>query len=79
MPGKPEPDHAGVLHGMDWKPISSAPFDRYLELAVFDAHGQPHALVFPSRRILGGWMDAETEQKLVGLLPTHWREWHGAS
>jgi hypothetical protein len=29
---------------MDWKPISIAPFDRHLELAVLDRHG-PHALV----------------------------------
>ena len=29
-----------------------------------------HALVFPCRRILGGWMHAETKERV-----THWREW----
>jgi hypothetical protein len=36
-----------------WQPISTAPFDCNLELAVFDTRGRPHALVFPCRRILG--------------------------
>ena len=40
-----------------WQPISTAPFDRDLELAVLDAEG-PHTLVFPCRRILGGWTKA---------------------
>jgi len=62
---------------MDWKPISSAPFDCRLELAVFDTGGQPHALAFPCRRILGGWIKAENQEKLIGFQPTHWREWQG--
>ena len=49
--------------------------DLNLELAVFDTRGRPHALVFPCRRILGGWIDAETKEKLSDLRPTHWREW----
>jgi hypothetical protein len=40
---------------LEWKPISIAPFDRDLELAVIDRDG-PHALVFPCRRILGVWV-----------------------
>ena len=60
---------------MEWQPISTAPFHRNLELAVFDTRGRPHALVFPCRRILGGWIDAETKEKLSDLRPTHWREW----
>jgi hypothetical protein len=56
---------------MEWQPISTAPFDRNLELAVFDTRGRPHALVFPCRRILGGWIDAETKEKLSALRPTH--------
>src|SRR5215467_3742711 len=35
---------------LGWHAISTAPFDRDLELAVLDTHG-PHALVFPCRRI----------------------------
>lgn len=56
-----------------WSPISSAPFARDLELAVIDADG-PHALVFPCRRILNGWMNADTKERL-DVRPTHWREW----
>ena len=63
---------------MEWHPISTAPFDRDLELAVFDTSGRPHALVFACRRILGGWIKVENEEKLIGFLPTHWREWEGA-
>jgi hypothetical protein len=56
-----------------WENISTAPFARDLELAVLDKDG-PHALVFPCRRILGGWMHAETKERL-DVRPTHWREW----
>jgi hypothetical protein len=62
---------------MDWKPISSAPFDRDLELAVIDYDGE-HALVFPCRRILGGWIDAKTNQR-IDVQPSHWREWDKTS
>jgi hypothetical protein len=50
-----------------------APFNIDLELAVLDYEGA-HALVFPCRRILGGWVNATT-QKRVDLRPTHWRKW----
>ncbi len=56
-----------------WHIISSAPFDRDLELAVIDANGV-HALVFPCRRIQSGWIKAGTKQP-IDLHPTHWREW----
>jgi len=56
-----------------WQPITSAPFDRDLELAVFDGDG-PHALVFACRRILDGWMNARTRERL-DVHPTHWRDW----
>ena len=58
---------------MDWQLISSAPFDRDLELAVIDGR-EPHALVFPCRRILGGWIKAESKDR-IAVQPTHWREW----
>lgn len=58
-----------------WQDISTAPFDRDLEVAVLDAEG-PHALVFPCRRIVGGWMKAATRER-VDVRPTHWREWDG--
>ena len=56
-----------------WRHISTAPFDRDIELAVIDSDG-PHALVFACRRILGGWMNAETRERL-DVRPTHWRDW----
>jgi hypothetical protein len=62
--------------GMEWKPIASAPFDRDLELAVIDYDG-PQGLVFPCRRLLDGWINAETRMR-IDVRPTHWREWQGA-
>ena len=58
-----------------WRTISTAPFDRDLELAVIDGDGE-HSLVFACRRILGGWMNAETRERL-DVHPTHWRDWNG--
>jgi hypothetical protein len=56
-----------------WQPISKAPFEQDLELAVIDSDGA-HALVFACRRIPGGWMNAESK-KWIEVRPTHWREW----
>jgi hypothetical protein len=58
---------------MVWSPTTVAPFDCNLQLAVIDWDGA-HVLVFPCRRILGGWIDAETKER-IDLRPTHWREW----
>jgi hypothetical protein len=60
-----------------WQPIASAPFDHDIELAVIDYDGA-HALVFPCRRILSGWMNAETKER-VEVHPTHWRRWAGSA
>lgn len=57
----------------EWQPISEAPFDRNLEIAVIKG-ATPHAVAFPCRRILHGWIDADTRERL-NLQPTHWREW----
>jgi len=62
---------------MEWEPISSAPFDRDLELAVIDRDG-PHALVFPCRRNFGGWINTKTGQR-IDVNPTHWRSWDAKS
>jgi hypothetical protein len=59
--------------GRVWHPIANAPFDRDLELAVIDQEG-PHALIFPCRRILHGWVNAQTHQQIT-VWPTHWRPW----
>jgi hypothetical protein len=58
---------------LGWHAISKAPFDRDLEIAVLDTDG-PHAVVFPCRRILHGWVKAET-RTIIDVRPTHWREW----
>jgi hypothetical protein len=58
-----------------WQQIATAPFDADIEIAVIDRDGA-HALVFPCRRILGGWMKAETKERLE-VHPTHWRRWEG--
>ena len=60
-----------------WQPISTAPFDRDLELAVMDGDGV-HALVFPCRRILTGWTKSATKER-VDISPTHWRPWEPAN
>ncbi len=58
---------------MQWKPIPTAPFDRDLELAVV-FRDKPHALFFPARRFLHGWVNAMTGET-IEVYPTHWREW----
>lgn len=58
----------------DWQAVLSAPFDCDLQLAVISG-GEAHMLVFPCRRILHGWISAETK-KVLNVRPTHWREWH---
>ncbi|MCB8840655.1 hypothetical protein LH400_24945 [Aurantimonas sp. VKM B-3413] len=58
---------------MEWQPISSAPFDRDLELAVLD-HDEQHALVFPCRRTSFGWVQSDGGAK-IDIRPSHWREW----
>ena len=58
-----------------WQPIANAPFDRDIELAVIDQDG-PHMLVFPCRRVLHGWINAETQLQIT-VHPTHWRPWGG--
>lgn len=60
-----------------WKSAHTAPFDRDLELAVIDYSGV-HALVFPCRRVLRGWLKVETSEH-VNVVPTHWREWQGVT
>ncbi len=63
---------------MEWQPISTAAFDRDLEVAVIEYDGT-HALAFPVRRILGSWINAETKKRIDNLHPTHWREWQGST
>jgi hypothetical protein len=55
-----------------WQPVSGAPVDRWLELAVIDQ--TTHRLVFPCCRAADGWIDARTRHR-IDVAPTHWREW----
>jgi len=57
----------------DWQPISTAPFDRELQLSVIEK-GEIHTLIFPCRRTQAGWIDSKTG-KPVFVDPTHWRVW----
>jgi hypothetical protein len=50
-----------------WEDISTAPFDRELELAVVERNSV-HALVFACRRIFGGWINAQTNQRVAAPL-----------
>ena len=67
-------DKNGPTPPANWRPIASAPFDRNLGLAVVSLHGVAHALAFPARRILRGWINAVTKEQ-IQLSPTHWQEW----
>lgn len=72
------PDGAigGSLEKMTWQPIANAPFGVDLELAVID-RDDVHALVFPCRRGLTGWVKSELGGR-VEVSPTHWRGWAGS-
>jgi hypothetical protein len=61
-----------ALSQAEWLPATTAPFDCELELAVIGP--DVHTLVFPCRRVLGGWIKAETKERIAAH-PTHWRRW----
>ncbi|WP_448150742.1 hypothetical protein [Labrys miyagiensis] len=58
---------------MTWQPIHSAPYGKDLELSVIE-NGEVHALVFPCRRGVNGWINVLTGAP-VPVRPTHWRYW----
>jgi hypothetical protein len=58
-----------------WQPITSAPRDRDLEVAVLEGT-EVHALVVRCRRTSQGWVNAATG-KMIEVDPTHWRDWPG--
>jgi hypothetical protein len=53
--------------------ISTAPFDRDLELAVIEADSV-HALVFACRRALDGWIMAQKLARVI-VHRTQWSLW----
>jgi len=62
-----------IAHRGEWQAVSDAPFGRDIEIAVIKS-ATPHAVAFPCRRILGGWMDSQSRERL-NVQPTHWRDW----
>ena len=62
-----------MLRYFMWHEISTAPFNRDLELMVGEADGS-RTIAFPCRRVLGGWVKVDTNQR-INLRPTHWRGW----
>ncbi|HET7884828.1 MAG TPA: hypothetical protein VFL62_01250 [Bradyrhizobium sp.] len=59
--------------GLVWQKISTAPYDRDLELAVIE-EGRVHPLVFACRRAPAGWFKVPSMERVV-INPTHWRAW----
>jgi hypothetical protein len=58
---------------MQWQPVITAPYGADLEVAVINGTGT-HALVFPCRRGVYGWIDAASGE-FVEVHPSHWRQW----
>jgi len=56
-----------------WETITTAPYDRDLELAVIEGD-HVHSLVFACRRAPSGWVRVATCER-VFINPTHWRLW----
>jgi hypothetical protein len=56
-----------------WETISTAPYDRDLELAVIEAD-HVHPLIFACRRLVNGWIKVATRERIL-VSPTHWRPW----
>ncbi len=57
----------------DWHPISTAPFNRDLELRVAGSSG-PRSIPFPCRREADGWINADLGVR-IELDPVEWRPW----
>jgi len=56
-----------------WEEISTAPYNRDLELAVVE-RDRVYALVFACQRTPSGWVRAPSMERVV-VSPTHWRTW----
>jgi hypothetical protein len=60
-----------------WQNISTAPFNRDLELAVIEGD-RVYPLVFACRRSVSGWLKVPSMERVI-VSPTHWRLWPGKS
>ncbi|MTV17655.1 hypothetical protein FDV58_27520 [Bradyrhizobium elkanii] len=73
MPTRDTPERPDAGVSETWEGVATAPFNRDLELAVIEGNAI-HKLVFPCRRIHGGWAKAGTAERIL-VQPTHWRAW----
>jgi hypothetical protein len=72
---------AGIIKGivrylngdLEWRLISTAPYNRDMELRIIDRH-EPFCLPFPCRHTNGGWINSDLGTR-VRIDPTHWRVW----
>jgi hypothetical protein len=73
--GPPLPREGGAVMTSDavWEEISTAPYDRDLELAVIE-RDHVYPLVFACRRTAAGWIKVTTAER-ISVHPTHWRVW----
>jgi hypothetical protein len=73
--------HAGLLNGiaryfngdLDWRLISTAPYNRDVELRSADRR-KPFRLPFPCRHTNDGWINSDLGTR-VNVEPTYWRVW----
>lgn len=56
-----------------WHPISTAPFNRLLEVRIAGEHGT-RRIPFPCRRDDSGWINADLGVR-VEIDPIDWRVW----
>jgi hypothetical protein len=55
-----------------WSKIETASFDQDLEVAVVEDDGKIYPVIFPCRRVLGGWRKAATGGPIT-IYPTQWK------
>ena len=57
----------------NWHPVSTAPFNRDVEVRIVDAKGLGVA-PFPCRQTTSGWINADLYVRME-LIPVAWRPW----
>jgi hypothetical protein len=58
---------------LDWRLISTAPYNRDVELRVASRRTASR-LPFPCHQTNGGWINSDLGTR-VDVAPTHWRAW----
>jgi hypothetical protein len=62
-----------IIAAMEWKPITTAPPDRDVEIAIIDGNDM-HAVACPCRLTERGWVAARSKKRFYWVRPTHWRD-----